>query len=356
MAFRSPLLMLLAAALCLSLCTALSIDRRRDLHLETPRSISRTWETVETLWKRRIHSSDADSDADTDSTSSSQSSSSNNDDDDDDTSSSSSSTCTNVRNKTRIIYNDDGYSSYYSSGIGSKNSTAGGTTPDGSGTAPKFDNSTGAWVTLADDAAANNVSIDNQKYLSYLGGAATPFKSGDDSPSGLSPKHLTDLAFTTVNEDSISDGSCAVPNTSYAYVYESKYSLTTGDVPVYCACDPYGLCGCDDAHSNSSFVPAMLGYLGLETEAKNVSRVCTVLIDGTTTILVDGGLSNGSTKADPNADSVLVRVPRSTSGRCGSGGGGSAAPMSMSVNSGLLLAWTGILSVAMVFGMTLFGI
>jgi hypothetical protein len=224
----------------------------------------------------------------------------------------------------------------------SENSTAGGTTPDGSGTAPRFDNSTGAFVTLADDNAANAVDIKDQHYLSYLGGAAVPFKSGDHSPNGVSPKKLNNLPFTTVDENNVKDGSCAVPNTSYAYDYQSKYSLgSAGNVPVYCLCDPYGLCGCDDHHGNSSFVDAMLAYMGLGDEAKNISRICTVSLDGATTILVDGGLSNGSTKADPDADEVLARVPRTKSTRCG-GNGGTGAAVAVSVNSWSL----GVISLA----------
>jgi hypothetical protein len=239
----------------------------------------------------------------------------------------------------------------------SKSSTSGGTTLDGSGSAPLFDNRTGAFVALKDIATVSNVENDDQHFLSYLGGAAVPYKAGAKSPNGVSPRHFDNLAFATVKETAVKDGACAVPNTSYAYKYESTYTLSNSSVPVYCACDIYGLCGCDDFHKNSSFVPTLLSYLGLGDEARNVSKVCTVSIDGTTTILVNGGLVNGSTKADPKALPVVTRVPTSKTTRCpagsGSGSGGvSAAPASMSVNSGLL-AWAGLLSVGMAFGMSL---
>ncbi|KAJ0415379.1 hypothetical protein BJY00DRAFT_317916 [Aspergillus carlsbadensis] len=370
---RSLFLPLLAALfLLVGMCDARDIATSK--HLPSPPrlwSVPQPLSAVEGLWKRRLHHSDADSDSDsgssdsdTDSTSeatsSGTSSNTNNDNDDDDddndtstSTSASGNRCLKNRNSTRVLTNDDGYGHYYSSGIGSENSTSGGSTRDGSGTAPRFDNSTDAWVVLKDDAAANDVDDDDQHFLSYLGGAAVPYKSGDKSPNGVSSKRFDNLAFATVDEDSVKDGSCAVPNTSYAYKYESAYSLSSGNVPVYCACDPYGLCGCDDFHQNSSFVPAMLSYLGLDREAKNVSKLCTVSIDGTTTILIDGGLSNGSTKVDPEAAAVLTRVPTSRTTRCpGGSGGDSAAPVSMSVNSGLL-AWTGILSLGMAFGMSL---
>ncbi|KAL4780372.1 hypothetical protein BJX76DRAFT_360922 [Aspergillus varians] len=338
MAFRSPLLTLLAAVfLCLGVCAARSLPTRRDLRspISLP-SIDQALETVE-IWKRRHHDSDSGSSSDSSSTASSNNNNNNNNDDADDTSSSTSTSdrCLKQKNVTRIIHNKDGYGHYYSSGIGNKTSTAGGTTPDGSGTAPRFDNSTGAFTILADDAAANAINTTDQHYLSYLGGAATPFKSGSSSPNGVSPRKLDNLAFATVDESAVKDGSCAVPNTSYAYQYESKYSLSSGSVAVYCLCDPYGLCGCDDHHGNSSFVPAMLAYVGLDKEAKNISKACTVSLDGAVAILVDGGLANGSTKADPDAEAVITRQERTKSGRCGSGGGNGAA-MAVSVNGWLV--------------------
>ncbi|KAL4941251.1 hypothetical protein BDV06DRAFT_223273 [Aspergillus oleicola] len=358
MILRSPFLTLLAALFpLLGVCVARSVPMmRRDLRSAASLpSFDHTLEAVE-FWKRRVHDSGSDSssssDSDSSTTSSTTTNNDNNNDDDNDnddtsTSISTNNGCLRQKNVTRVIQNDDGYGHYYSSGIGSENSTAGGTTPDGSGTAPRFDNSTGAFVVLADDDAANDVDIDDQHFLSYLGGAAIPFKSGDDSPNGVSPKKLNHLAFATVDEDSVNDGSCAVPNTSYAYEYQSKYSLSSGSVPVYCACDPYGLCGCDDHHGNSSFVDAMLAYIGLDSEAKNVSKACTISLDGVTAILVDGGLSNGSTKADPDADEVFARQSRTRGRNCGgSGDNGTGAATALSVNGwlvgvvlGLIFVW-----------------
>ncbi|KAL3447124.1 hypothetical protein BJX65DRAFT_308191 [Aspergillus insuetus] len=185
----------------------------------------------------------------------------------------------------------------------SKSSTSGGTTLDGSGSAPLFDNRTGAFVALKDIAAASNVDNDDQHCLSYLGGAAVPYKAGTKSPNGVSPRRFDNLAFATVKEAA----------------YESTYNLSNGSVPVYCACDIYGLCGCDDFHKNGSFVPTLLSYLCLGDEASNVSKVCTISIDGTTTILVNGGLVNGSTNADPKALPIITRVLTSKTTRCPAG-------------------------------------
>ncbi|KAL6235239.1 hypothetical protein BDW75DRAFT_230523 [Aspergillus navahoensis] len=322
MAFQSPFLTLLAAVLLvLGVCGARSIPTGRS-----------------TLWTRRIYDGsncDADSDQSTSNASSTTASfttdSNDNSDNDDSTSTSSissiSDTCLKTKNVTRIIQNDDGYGSYYSSGVGryppAKTAPRGGTTPDGSGTAPRFDNSTGAFMTLADDDAANTVDINDQHYLSYLGGAAIPLKSGTDSPNGVLSKKLDNLPFATVDKDNVKDGSCAVPNTSYAYEFQSKYSLrSASNISVYCLCDPLG--------------SAMLAYMGLEVEAKNASKICTISLDGATTILVNGGLSNGFTKAGPDADEVLARVPRTKSTRCGGDGGGTGVAVAVSVDSWLL--------------------
>lgn len=51
----------------------------------------------------------------------------------------------------------------------------------------------------------------------------------------------------------------------------------------------------------------MLSYIGMGTEAQNISKACTISLDGATTIIVDGGLSNGSTKADAAAPAVRTR-------------------------------------------------
>ncbi|KAL4961136.1 uncharacterized protein BDV14DRAFT_211226 [Aspergillus stella-maris] len=313
MTLRLTLFTLLAAAvLFLDVCAARSVPLlSRDLRSA-----------------RRVHdsgsgsSSSSDSTYDSTSTTSSTTTNNNDNNNDDETSTTSTSDrCLGQKNVTR-------------------NSTSGGITPDGSGTAPRFDNRTGAFIFLFDDAA-NDVDINDQHYLSYLGGAAIPFKSGDDSPNGVAPKKLDNLAFATVDEESVKDGSCAVPNTSYAYEYQSKYSLSSGSVPVYCVCDPLGLCGCDDHHGNSSFVDVMLAYVGLDTEAKNVSKACTISLDRATAILVDGGLSNGSTKADPDADEVLARESRTRNRKCGgsgngNGGDGTGAATALSVNGWLI--------------------
>lgn len=86
----------------------------------------------------------------------------------------------------------------------------------------------------------------------------------------------------------------------------------------------------------------MLTDIGMGTEAQNISRACTISLDGATTILVDGGLSNGSTKADPAAPAVRTRK-NTCAGRALTGGtdgsdstDDTGAAASLAVNSWLV--------------------
>ncbi|KAL2802980.1 hypothetical protein BJX63DRAFT_413320 [Aspergillus granulosus] len=51
------------------------------------------------------------------------------------------------------------------------------------------------------------------------------------------------------------------------------HTVSGGYFGVYCVCNPYGLCGCDDFHGNSSFIPKILSYFGLKREADNVPKL-----------------------------------------------------------------------------------
>ncbi|KAL3483218.1 hypothetical protein BJX62DRAFT_249770 [Aspergillus germanicus] len=324
--------------LLISVCAALDMATPKPL-----RSPSRLWpvpqarDAADGLSKRRMHISNAHSDSTSQTAPSSSTgfNTNNNNNKDDQTPTVTirlGNRCPKQKNTTRILTNPNGYGYYYSTGLegtslndrfthSNKSSTSGGTTLDGSGSAPLFNNRTGAFVALKDIAAASKVDNNDQHFLSYLGGAAVPYKAGTKSPNGVSPRRFDNLAFATVKEAAVKDGACAVPNTSYAYKYESTYNLSNTSIPVYCACDLYSLCGCDDFHKNDSFVPTLLSYLGLGDEARNVSKLCTVSIDGATAILINGGLVNGSTKADPKALPVITRVPTSKTTRCPAGSG-----------------------------------
>jgi hypothetical protein len=91
--------------------------------------------------------------------------------------------------------------------LASFDSTEGGYTPDGSGTAPIWDNSTGGWVSLW-SYEVNAVGYD-QKHLSYRGGASVPYLSGRTSPNGLDPIPFFDM-HTIVGDLVVSDDDCAI--------------------------------------------------------------------------------------------------------------------------------------------------
>ncbi|KAL3479609.1 hypothetical protein BJX99DRAFT_221927 [Aspergillus californicus] len=321
--------------------------------------ISRSTEEPKTLWKRRRGgSSDSDSNSDSDSDSNS-----------DDSSSDDGGwyTCYPEKNITREAHNVQGYGEYYSIGNGSENSTSGGYTPEGSGSAPRWDNSSGSWDVMEYGEASY---LDDPEYTSYVGGSAVPYLSGQVSPNGMTPEKFTDLPYIPDLDLIPSDLLCQVPNTSYAYKYQAEFNWTElsqedenyGDtvtrfVPIYCCCDIYGLCGCDDFHRNSSFVPKLLEDLGIINRPRNNSGVCAVEIDGETTILVKGTLLNGSTKADSTVEYLTETVSTTVSSRCLSGTGGagevSAAQAHVPSRMAFMVAWTAVLAMGVVFGMCL---
>ncbi|RJE19156.1 Conserved glycine-rich protein [Aspergillus sclerotialis] len=245
------------------------------------------------------------------------------DDDDDDASDTGSNNnlpvCQVTKNVTQKAHNSDSYGSFYRTGNGSPNSNEGGYTPEGSGTHPVWDNSTGEWMTIH----YNLFDQDQEEYHNYLGGASVPYASGEDSPNGVHPVRL-DLDFEEAPPGDLYGDLCTVPNSSYAYKYNEKWKWRssafkmesfTRFVPMYCCCALYSLCGCDDFHSNSSFVPTLVDYLMESTQPLNNTHICAVDIDGMA-LIINGTVSNGSTKANPAMDPTTETVAITTSQYC----------------------------------------
>jgi hypothetical protein len=68
--------------------------------------------------------------------------------------------------------------------------------------------------------------------------------------------------------------------------------------PVDCLCAAYAVCGCDDT-GDLTFLADLIGdgsYAGLNKSVIDVAD-----INGTSTIILNGTLPNGTTVADPNA-------------------------------------------------------
>ncbi|KAL4891503.1 hypothetical protein BDV59DRAFT_181917 [Aspergillus ambiguus] len=312
------------------------------------------------LYKRRRGGGGSDSDSDSDYSDSSDSDSSS------DSSSGGSSPgplCYYDKNTTIEMHNMMSYGHYYQAGIGSLGNNSGGFTPEGSGTYPKWDNSSGKWVALKD----YDVSYlgDDKEYV-YLGGAYVPYLSGEPSPNGVIPKRL-DLDFVTAPYPYFGEDLCSVPNSSYAYEYQAKYNwtelnlddaasepYTTHLLPVYCCCTLYTVCGCDDYHRNGSFVPVLLEYLGIYNDPQNTTNACSVTVDGELALIINGTLANGSTRADrdmqPTKETVVVKEPRiCDSGEASASG---ADPMHILGMSGSgWITWT--MTAGVVFGLGL---
>ncbi|GES62099.1 hypothetical protein ATEIFO6365_0005007500 [Aspergillus terreus] len=272
--------------------------------------------------RRRGGGGDSSSDSDSDS-----SSSSDYDDYDSDSSSSSGSgsapMCYYDKNVTIEMMNTGSFGDFYRAGTGSPGNNTGGYTPEGSGTYPRWDNSSGAWVSVRDYDVSYLHS--GHEYV-YLGGAGVPYTAGETSPNGVTPRRL-DLDFETAPYPYLGGDLCSVPNASWAYRYAARYNWTELNMdddtygayivhllPVYCCCALYTVCGCDDGHRNASFVPALLEYLGIYNDPRNDTDVCSVTVDGELVLVVNGTLANGSTMADreatPTKETVLVTESR----------------------------------------------
>ncbi|KAL4937345.1 hypothetical protein BDV06DRAFT_232645 [Aspergillus oleicola] len=344
----------------------ISPDKHNDI---TNRQGSQLTNKLKTLWKRRRGGG-----SDSDSSSNSGSGSSSYDDDDDYSDDLSSSggddggwyTCYPEKNITREAHNDEGYGGYYSAGNGQENSTSGGFTPEGSGTAPRWSNESGSWSALSGWEVSRFDDVDTTL---YLGGSLVPYQSGTKSPNGMLPERFENLPYEPDLSRIPSDLLCQVPNSNYAYKYQKGFNWThmegeTGNyeyvttwVPVYCCCAFDGLCGCDDYHRNEYFVDALLEELGLGNAPRNSSSVCAVDVDNETMILVQGSLANGSTKADNTVEYLTETVSTTVSSRCMAGTGSpdevSAARMVLAGPSDrvFVLAWIATVGVSILLGM-----
>ncbi|KAG4034732.1 hypothetical protein MFRU_002g00850 [Monilinia fructicola] len=194
-----------------------------------------------------------------------------------------------------------GSSSSSSGGRGSTSSSsnAGGATRSGSGPAPAYGGG---------------------RY--YGGGAATPYSAGTRSPLGIAP------IFLGVGVLALLPGLWLFG--AYSYPYHNPYSFrnhsatrnSTNDTntavvtrqdsdtgvnetrPVLCLCAAYSVCGCDD-NGNSTFLDQLIGdgsYAALNKTLVNVADV-----NGTTTIILNGTLPNGTT-ASGGTDSAAGRT------------------------------------------------
>lgn len=160
------------------------------------------------------------------------------------------------------------------SGRGSGSSTSGGRTTTGSGVAPSY----------------------GRGY--YGGGAAVPYASGGRSASGISP-----LLFVGAGAFAVFPALWLYSVYSYPYSrpynFRNQTSNRNETKPVNCLCEEYSECGCDE-NGDNSHLDALVGSGDYRTLNKSVVTVAD--INGTSTILLNGTLPNGTTASGGTDD------------------------------------------------------
>lgn len=173
-------------------------------------------------------------------------------------------------------------------GRGSPTSNSGGRTTTGSGPRPSYGGG---------------------RY--YGGGSVVPYQAGARSPLGIAPFFLIGaaLAFWPIV---FLHGAYIYPF-SHPYTY---FNVTTGQnetKPVNCLCAAFQVCGCDD-NEDPAWISSLIGdgsYAQL-----NKTLINPVLINGTSSIFIDGTLPNGTTAPGGTEDPLL---PPSTNAGAGMG-------------------------------------
>jgi len=134
----------------------------------------------------------------------------------------------------------------------------------------------------------------------YGGGAATPYRSGGLSPSGLVPILLVGsaLAFWP----GVWLAGAHMYHYNHPYQFYNQSANRTESKPVDCACAKDADCGCDE-NSDKTYMNDLIGngtYDGLNKTLVNVADV-----NGTSTILINGTLPDGTASTDGNAAAGL---------------------------------------------------
>ncbi|KUJ24138.1 uncharacterized protein LY89DRAFT_679364 [Mollisia scopiformis] len=193
-----------------------------------------------------------------------------------------------------------------SSGKGSSSSNSGGATKTGSGVTPAYGGG---------------------RY--YGGGATTPYTSGIRSPLGIAPVFLGvgllsfypglwlfgayNYPYThpyTFHNRTATNGTNTTTTTRRDTGFEVLIRQTSDEganqtKPVLCLCAVYAECGCDD-NGNTTFLDSIIGdgtYANLNQSLVTVSDV-----NGTSTIVLNGTLPNGTTAAGGTEDAFSGAV------------------------------------------------
>lgn len=166
------------------------------------------------------------------------------------------------------------------SGNRAPNSNAGGTSVGGSGPKPSFGGG---------------------RY--YAGGAATPYRAGGRSPSGILPFAILGGAALAFWPGVWLYGAYMYPyHHPYHYYNESSRRNETRDV--LCGCGTYDVCGCDD-NNNTAYYDSLIGNGSYDALNKSIVNVADV--NGTRTILINGSLPNGTTADGQDSSAAGLR-------------------------------------------------
>lgn len=127
----------------------------------------------------------------------------------------------------------------------------------------------------------------------YGGGGTIPYQAGLRSPGGLVATALLSIAAL-----SIFQGIWLYP--AYIYTYPQPYTFYNASAsqnqtkPVECLCEEYQECGCDN-NTDPTYISSLIGNGSIS--ALNSTLVQVNDVNGTSTILINGTLPNGTTAA-----------------------------------------------------------
>ena len=96
---------------------------------------------------------------------------------------------------------------------------------------------------------------------------------------------------------------------NYHYQYVDQTSHHNASMPVFCLCEKYAECSCDENSDRSYYESIFNG-----TQPANSSVAKIVEVNGTETIYINGTLPNGTTVADSSAPSGGARAGVQISG------------------------------------------
>jgi len=150
----------------------------------------------------------------------------------------------------------------------------------------------------------------------YGGGSATPYRSGLASPLGITPL-LLGVGALSIFPGLWLYGAYSYPYT-HSYTFHNSSDTNSSNPnganetkPVTCLCAQYAECGCDD-NTNSTYMDSIIGNGSYD--ALNKSLVTVADVNGSSTILINGTLPNGTTASGGTSSAALGRSMMEASG------------------------------------------